>query len=64
MLGFNRLKDESSSDDDSRPVKQNSFSQPETLSNSSSICYKKTLRLSSEELVVFSSTRYSICFKL
>ncbi|KAK3537869.1 hypothetical protein QTP70_020954, partial [Hemibagrus guttatus] len=48
-----RLKDESSSsDDDSRPVKQNSTcSQSEPLPSSSSICYKKTLRLSSEELV-------------
>ncbi|XP_027015858.1 phosphatidate phosphatase LPIN1 isoform X1 [Tachysurus fulvidraco] len=47
-----RLKDESSSsDDDSRPVKQNSTcSQSEPLPSSNSICYKKTLRLSSEEL--------------
>ncbi|XP_058255942.1 phosphatidate phosphatase LPIN1 isoform X2 [Hemibagrus wyckioides] len=47
-----RLKDESSSsDDDSRPLKQNSTcSQSEPLPSSSSVCYKKTLRLSSEEL--------------
>ncbi|KAF4083815.1 hypothetical protein AMELA_G00121690 [Ameiurus melas] len=48
----NRLKDESSSsDDDSRPAKQNSAcSQTEPLPSSGIVCYKKTLRLSSEEL--------------
>ncbi|TSO67471.1 Phosphatidate phosphatase LPIN1 [Bagarius yarrelli] len=46
------LKDESSSsDDDGRPVKQNSAcSTSEPLASSSGVCYKKTLRLSSEEL--------------
>ncbi|XP_060789472.1 phosphatidate phosphatase LPIN1 isoform X3 [Neoarius graeffei] len=52
QIRSNRLKDESSSsDDDSRPAKQNSAcSQPEPVTSSSSVCYKKTLRLSSEEL--------------
>ncbi|KAM9466069.1 phosphatidate phosphatase LPIN1 isoform 2-T3 [Clarias gariepinus] len=48
----NRLKDESSSsDDDSRPVTQNSSCSPESVPCSAGVCYKKTLRLSSEELV-------------
>ncbi|KAI5102094.1 phosphatidate phosphatase LPIN1 isoform X2, partial [Silurus meridionalis] len=47
-----RLKDESSSsDDESRPTKpSSSCNQTEALPSSSNICYKKTLRLSSEEL--------------
>ncbi|XP_072546020.1 phosphatidate phosphatase LPIN1 isoform X2 [Salminus brasiliensis] len=48
----NRLKDESSSsDDDSRTAKQNSAcSQQEPLYSPGSVCYRKTLRLSSEQL--------------
>lgn len=48
-----RMKDESSSsDEDHRSCNQGSgFCQSEHLVNSGNVCYKKTLRLSSEELV-------------
>lgn len=48
-----RMKDESSSsDEDHRSCNQGSgFCQSEHLANSGNVCYKKTLRLSSEELV-------------
>uniref|UniRef100_A0A672RFH1 phosphatidate phosphatase n=1 Tax=Sinocyclocheilus grahami TaxID=75366 RepID=A0A672RFH1_SINGR len=49
---FHRLKDESSSsEDDSEGAKQNPVSnQPEVLHSTGGHCYRKTLRLSSEEL--------------
>uniref|UniRef100_A0A4W4EA50 phosphatidate phosphatase n=1 Tax=Electrophorus electricus TaxID=8005 RepID=A0A4W4EA50_ELEEL len=53
-LGFcNSLKDESSSSDDEVTLnKQNSAStQPEPLLSPGNICYRKTLRLTSEQLV-------------
>lgn len=49
-----RLKDESSSsDDESRAAPQQNVtcSQPESLPNTSTVCYRKTLRLSSEQLM-------------
>ncbi|KAM9409601.1 phosphatidate phosphatase LPIN1 isoform 2-T2 [Pholidichthys leucotaenia] len=52
MSSVRRLKDESSSSDEdhrsSNPV--SSSCQPEPLANSSGVCYKKTLRLTSEQL--------------
>lgn len=52
MSSVNRMKDESSSsDEDHRSSNQASAScQPELVMSSSSICYKKTLRLTSEQL--------------
>lgn len=53
---FTRLKDESSSsEDDSGSAKQNPVSnQPEVLHSSGGHCYRKTLRLSPEQLVSIS----------
>lgn len=50
---FFRMKDESSSsDEDHRLSSQGSgFCQSDLLVSSGSVCYKKTLRLSSEQLV-------------
>ncbi|KAM4602719.1 phosphatidate phosphatase LPIN1 isoform 2-T2 [Polymixia lowei] len=52
MSSVNRMKDESSSsDEDHRSTNQVSGScQPEPLMSAGSVCYKKTLRLSSEQL--------------
>ncbi|CAL9701915.1 unnamed protein product [Knipowitschia caucasica] len=51
MSPMDRVKDESSSDEDHRSINFVSGSvQTETLDASSSICYKKTLRLTSEQL--------------
>lgn len=56
MVFFTRLKDESSSsEDDSGSVKQNTVSnQPEVINSSGGHCYRKTLRLSPEQLVSIS----------
>ncbi len=53
---FHRLQDESSSsEDDSGGANQNPVSnQPEVLHSTGGHCYRKTLRLSSEQLVSIS----------
>jgi stress response protein YsnF len=53
VIGFFRMKEESSSsDDDHSPANPSLGSgQPEPMAASSNVCYKKTLRLTSEQLV-------------
>ncbi|XP_049574295.1 phosphatidate phosphatase LPIN1 isoform X1 [Syngnathus scovelli] len=52
MASSMRMKDESSSsDEDHRPTLVSGSSQPDALLASGNVCYKKTLRLTSEQLV-------------
>ncbi|XP_050933356.1 phosphatidate phosphatase LPIN1 isoform X2 [Lates calcarifer] len=52
MASVNRMKDESSSSDEDHgsPIQVSGSCQSESLMSSGSICYKKTLRLTSEQL--------------